>query len=336
MSSWRASVSGRRRSRRGCRSSREPKRSPGPRSRCWTRAGGVPGGRADKAQELARGEQKALAGRLEVESGKRAMLEGRTQELTQAGDAAREELEALRLQMADAREAAQAEIERTKRSLVEARKAIKPRAARRDRCRRGRGTPRAGADPRAPGRAEGSARTALPGGRGTGRRRAGVHTRERGARAPHPRLRSSRAGSGELERAPQGGQGRGRPRTRTTRSGAAADPGARSGRASRARGCHGGRGTACAGQERARRRNAGRLTRGRCYGLKASLRGSIRIFAWVSAAPRSVEGAVHAGQADRPGDQRRGVDLALGQHVQRVAVLQRRVGRARSAGRSPC
>ena len=82
-------------------------------------------------RERAQDELKELAGRLESESGKRAMLEGRTLELTQASDAAREEAEALRAQMADAGEAARLEIERTKRALAEARKAIKPRAARR-------------------------------------------------------------------------------------------------------------------------------------------------------------------------------------------------------------
>ena len=84
----------------------------------------------ERVRERASGEVKAMAGRLEFESGKRAMLEGRTQELSQAGDAAREELEALRGQMAEAGEAARVEIERTKHLLEEARKAIKPRAAR--------------------------------------------------------------------------------------------------------------------------------------------------------------------------------------------------------------
>ena len=63
----------------------------------------------------------------------------------------------------------------------------------------------------------------------------------------------------------------------------------------------------------------------RATGSVAALRGSIRIFAWLSGSPSAVERGVDAVEPDLAGDQRPRVDLALGEHVQRVAELERRV-----------
>ncbi len=59
------------------------------------------------------------------------MLEGRVQELTEARDAARAEVEASTRRLVEVKECSRVEIERVKLSLVEARKEVKPRAARR-------------------------------------------------------------------------------------------------------------------------------------------------------------------------------------------------------------
>ena len=61
------------------------------------------------------------------------------------------------------------------------------------------------------------------------------------------------------------------------------------------------------------------------YGSVAALCGSIRIFAWVSGSPSAANASSTPSRPTVPVISGRGVDLALGEHVQGVAELQRRV-----------